>query len=71
MRTQEHPHSGLIDSLGGNKTAAALLAQQTGEPVRPETVKMWRYRGVPWRVRSALAKVAAMVGAQLPEGFTT
>lgn len=53
----------LIDQLGGNKALAEKLR------VTPNAVSNWRERGIPWRLRPAVARMAAENGFALPDNF--
>ena len=53
----------LIDQLGGNRVLAEKLQ------VTPNAVSNWRERGIPWRLRPAIARMATESGVSLPEGF--
>lgn len=58
-----HPHAALIDALGG----ATALAREIGQPAN--VTGNWRKRGVSWRWRPAVAKIAEEKGVALPDGF--
>ena len=53
----------LIDNLGGNTALADLM------DCTPNAVSNWRTRGIPWRLRPAIAKLAAERGVPLPADF--
>lgn len=53
----------LIDQLGGNKALAEKLQ------VTPNAVSNWRERGIPWRLRPAIARMAVESGVALPDKF--
>lgn len=53
----------LIDDLGGNVALSAALA------LTPNAVSNWRKRGIPWKVRPTIARMAAERGVPLPENF--
>lgn len=55
--------SDLIDKLGG-PTAIAEALQCT-----PNAVSNWRTRGIPWKQRPAIAKLALDRAVSLPNGF--
>jgi hypothetical protein len=56
-------HNNLIDSLGGNK----LLCRELGQ--KQSTISNWRRRGVPWRWRPTVARLAKEKRIQLPNDF--
>lgn len=64
-----HPHSGLIDALGGTaKTAKA--AETTGRArLRSQTVSTWRQRGIAYEWRPTIAELARRAGVSLPPDF--
>ncbi len=53
----------LIDQLGGNRVLAEKLQ------VTPNAVSNWRDRGIPWRLRPAIARMAVEGGIALPTDF--
>ena len=53
----------LIEKLGGNRVLAETLG------VTPNAVSNWRTRGIPWKVRPVIARMAAERGLALPEDF--
>lgn len=55
----------IIYSLGGN----AALAIKIGEGVSHHNIKHWGKRGIPWKWRSYVAKVAKKEGLKLPDDF--
>jgi hypothetical protein len=56
-------HAKFIDSLGGsNAVAAALRLSQN-------TVGNWKKRGVPWRYRPTLERMAERQGVAVPPDF--
>ncbi len=52
----------ILEAIGDE----ALLANN----VTPHCVKQWKYRGVPWRFRSKVAKLATSKKIKLPADFT-
>jgi hypothetical protein len=58
-----HPHRELIQALGDRTKIAAALG------VKPSRVGMWNYRGVAWRYRPAVARLASERGVKLPQDF--
>jgi hypothetical protein len=54
----------LIDHLGGSVKLAKRLRLK-----HAEAVMNWRRRGIPWRWRPRLARMAERVGFQLPKNF--
>jgi hypothetical protein len=53
----------LITDLGGTKAVADALG------VNSNVVANWRARGIPWRRRHAIARLAAQLGKPLPQSF--
>lgn len=53
----------LITDLGG----PTAIAKELG--VKPNAVSNWRRRGIPWKVRPALARMAADRAVALPSDF--
>lgn len=53
----------LIDSLGGNTALAEQLS------CTPNAVSNWRTRGIPWRLRPVIARMATERGVPLPSDF--
>lgn len=53
----------LIDDLGGN----AALAKALG--LTPNAISNWRKRGIPWKVRPTVARMAAEKAVALPPNF--
>ena len=56
-------HSDLIESLGGNRS----VADEVG--AKPTAVANWRKRGIPWKYRVPVGKMAATRGVVVPSGF--
>lgn len=58
-----HPLSDrdVLEAIGD----AALLAAD----ITPHQAKQWKYRGVPWRYRSKVAKLAASKRIKVPPHF--
>lgn len=55
--------SELIDMLGGNAVVASLSESSVS------AVGNWRKRGVPWRARNSIARIANFRNVNLPEGY--
>lgn len=53
----------LIDELGGNIALAEIMG------CTPNAVSNWRSRGIPWKKRPIIARLAAERGVSLPLGF--
>lgn len=53
----------LLDKLGGNKVVAEALS------LAPNVVANWRDRGIPWRRRHIIARLAAEKQIELPADF--
>ncbi|NQX93444.1 MAG: helix-turn-helix domain-containing protein [Erythrobacter sp.] len=53
----------LIDELGGN----TVLAKELN--CTPNAVSNWRTRGIPWKLRPVIARMAAEKALKLPDGF--
>lgn len=55
----------IIDKLGGNAAVARALN------AKPNAVANWKLpdRGIPWRMRPAVARLAAERAITLPEDF--
>lgn len=53
----------LIDQLGGNGAVAEALK------AAPNAVANWRTRGIPWKRRHAIARLAADRGVSLPPDY--
>ena len=53
----------LIDALGGNKAVADAIG------AAPNAVANWQARGIPWRRRHEIARIAAERGVALPSDF--
>lgn len=53
----------LLNDLGGNTAVAKALNMQ------PNAVANWRKRGIPWRQRPAVARLAAQMAVQLPADY--
>lgn len=54
----------IIDALGGPKKVADELGG-----LLPQRVANWKTRGIPWRMRHRLARLAERRGIKLPKGF--
>lgn len=54
---------GLVHSLGGPVALAAALG------VTPRAARAWIYRGVAWRYRMPVSRLAMSMGVDLPPGF--
>jgi hypothetical protein len=54
----------LIDSLGGPTELARLLGIKSRM-----VVWNWKERGIPWRYRNKVAKIAKSARVRLPEDF--
>lgn len=52
-----------IKSLGGTTKVARALNLNVSQ------VSNWSFRGVPWRYRVQVAKLAMVQGVKLPKGF--
>lgn len=53
----------LIDDLGGNSALAKALGRS------PNAISNWRKRGIPWKVRPLIARMAAEKAIALPADF--
>lgn len=53
----------LIDDLGGNSALAKELN------LTPHAISNWRSRGIPWKMRPTIARMAEERGLQLPDDF--
>lgn len=53
----------LIDELGGTTALAKEM------DVTPHAISNWRKRGIPWKSRPAIARLASERGIELPSGF--
>ena len=53
----------LIDRLGG----CVKVAHQLG--ASPSSVSNWKRRGVPWKYRGAMTRLATAAGWTVPQGF--
>lgn len=53
----------LIDDLGGNAALAKALNRS------PNAISNWRKRGIPWKVRPTVARLAAEKAVALPTDF--
>lgn len=53
----------LIDELGGNTALARELE------LTPNAISNWRARGIPWKMRPVIARMAAERGVVLPVDF--
>ena len=62
MAKTKHPHSALIDHAG-TATVCASFA------LSPQTLHMWRVRGIPQIKRIAFAKLCADRGVAVPGDF--
>jgi hypothetical protein len=51
----------ILEAIGDEALIAAAIT--------PHCVKQWRYRGIPWRYRSTVAKLAAKKRVKLPPNF--
>lgn len=65
-----HPHSGIIEALGGHEVVAEKLAAVTADTPNSEAVRKWRRNGVPWRWRGVVAKIARKHRVAVPRGFS-
>lgn len=57
------PTPDLIDQLGGPVALAGELSTS------PNAVYNWKRRGIPWRKRHVIARLAAERGVKLPDDF--
>lgn len=62
-------HKDVIDGLGGHAKVADLVSRATGKEFKQDTVYRWQINGVPWRLRSLVAKMAKQRGVSLPKDF--
>jgi hypothetical protein len=53
----------LIDDLGGNTALAKELS------LTPHAISNWRTRGIPWKMRPTIARMAGERGISLPQDF--
>ena len=53
----------LIDDLGGNTALAKAL------DLTPNAISNWRTRGIPWKMRPAIARLANEKAVPLPNDF--
>jgi hypothetical protein len=53
----------LIDALGGNTALAKALN------LTPNAVSNWRNRGIPWKLRPQIARMANEKAVPLPSDF--
>lgn len=66
-----HPHSELVDALGGaTKISNDLKSRQNPIDITPQAVSMWRRRGVSIYVRNVIAEMLIQAGVPVPKGFT-
>jgi hypothetical protein len=56
-------HSEIIDALGGPSAVGAAVKS------KPNSVSMWRERGIPWKRRLAVARLAKEKSVPLPADF--
>jgi hypothetical protein len=70
MAPRRHPHATLIDALGGPWKLARAMARE-GVRRTPQGVSHWKRRGVPWRHRPLVARIARAMrlGRMLPADF--
>lgn len=59
----------LIRALGGATKVARKVTARTGIQVLPQSVDMWRKRGIPYRYRAALAIEARERNIGVPDNF--
>ena len=62
MAKPKHPHSALIDQAGAAVVSSAFV-------LTPQTLHMWRMRGIPQIKRIAFAKLCAERGVAVPADF--
>ena len=55
----------IIRALGGNMA----LADKLGGGLVHGVVNNWKYRGIPWKYRLAVSKIAKKEGLELPKTF--
>ena len=61
--------SDLIDALGGSQQVAELINSSVGTKMTSQHISMMRSRGIPWRYRPLLAKIAKSRKIAVPAGF--
>lgn len=66
-----HEHAQLIDALGAPPVVAGMVYDETGVKLTRQAVHMWRRRGVSYKFRSVLARLARTRGVadRIPAGF--
>ena len=57
----------LAEAVGSQRALAQEISDVTQERVSDSMVSNWKYYGVSWRFRPAVAKIAASKGLALPE----
>lgn len=61
-------HAEIIEKLG-DYTGIAVALGEPGKPLPIGTTSVWKSRGVPWKYRPALARLAKSKGVLLPADF--
>lgn len=69
-RRPNHPHASLISGLGGPSEVSRLL-RKFGIVRRPQSISQWKKRGIAWRHRPLMVRIAAAQrkSALVPRGF--
>lgn len=62
-------HRDLLRSIGDGRQVSELIRDRTGQTVPPHTVGVWRYRGIPWKWRSAIKDICSERNIAVPAGF--
>ena len=67
----DEQHKELIDAMGGPTSVAYIISARIGKepPLKPQTVSMWRLRGIPYRYRGPLAVEARERNIPTPSDF--
>ena len=63
-------HAEIIEQLGGSKAVMdALNAARPERPISHPSVSNWKVRGIPWRHRPLIARLAIERSILLPSDF--
>lgn len=62
-------HYDLVSGLGTAFDVAEWMTRQSSHEVKPDTVYKWRQKGVPWRWRPLVAKLAKQRRMDIPKDF--
>lgn len=63
-------HRELIEALGGAKVLSDTIRRRTGKHITRQAVTLWKTRGIAWKHRQLIARIAGESNVAIPANFT-